>query len=96
MKHIIYILEIYKPETTEALAFFEAKTPFQGMQVGDFINPRQWNNNAIPTNTLQVITVQHTISEENDHIKHKISISTEEVVAYTLVEVERVQIGDDY
>jgi hypothetical protein len=75
-----YSLEIYKPNNArDWWVHFSSNTPFLAISKGDIINPATWRDSEAPMKVLKVVSVEHSISEADDHYLHKICVFTKEV-----------------
>jgi hypothetical protein len=75
-----YILEIYEPNSVHDLwVVFESLTPFLAISKGDLMNPSIWPGSQAPMKILRVVEVEHIIWENENEIKHKLMVYTEEV-----------------
>ena len=82
MKTCSYILEIYKPNSTECVwSYFEATDPFVGFNAGDLLDPGNWADSRSPVRILRIVNVEHKIWETNAEVKQKLLVYTEEVEA---------------
>jgi hypothetical protein len=75
-----YTLEIYEPNSIHDLwVFFKSSTPFLAISKGDLMNPSIWPGSQAPMKILRVVDVEHIIWENENEIKHKLMLYTEEV-----------------
>jgi hypothetical protein len=80
MKSNVYILEIYEPNSMEQVwKYFEASSPFLGINSGDLLNPFGWEGSHSPVKILRIVNLEHMIWETETEVKHKLLVYTEEV-----------------
>ena len=80
MKKNVYMLEVYEPNSVDNVwMYFEAPSPFLGINSGDLMNPGIWEGSKSPMKILRVVNVEHLIWETNIEVKHKLMVFTEEV-----------------
>jgi hypothetical protein len=74
-----YSLEIYKPNRArDVWVRFSSNAPFLGISKGDIINPGMWPDSESPMKVLKAVSVEHFISEKDNHYLHKICVFTKE------------------